>query len=1165
MSDALASDHFSALAGECSDLPAALQALDAAHATTGAYWVVEVSTLPSLQAALTQCLHHLSTASSEAPRQHRVMAAGKKDGAIAALLTLVGQCMVAGIKATLPYTLVSPAASSLPRVHLPATVHDRMDLWEEVEPLSGAGTTGGGEEGSGGALSSSWTPAPFEVALEAASIAQKQSPVDESMLKSLDRLCGLYGAVALQALGLPLDKPGASLPLDGEVCCRTFNIDPLWARLMDRLLSHCLTDGLLTMGGEGDETGRATVSAQGATLSAAALEETYKALIIEYSDEGMALTVLHRSAALLPLILRGEADLLSSLAAQLEQHAEAGDDDVTPEAMFASSPYAKAAHATAAAAVVAAVKDVPTGRRLKVLEVGGGAAGLTHAVLDALTAANISLEQVDYHFTDVSPLFLHQAKQHLPASLQTSLYDMNAATSSSSAAGGKEGLSPFPPHLFDVILCGNVLHLARDVTSSLQQLRRLLAPDGLCMILELTRPMRWLDLTFGATPQWWSFTDTELRTSPLLSAPQWKAVCAAAGFAATADIAAEASAASPQTIILARGPYLSPHAIRTARSAYDAQVRASQSASDAAGAGENSAVSVEAALAKTATVRNELVTAIYAAPLEARGECIQEYMALMLGACLGSRPEAVDRERPLAELGFDSLIGVEVRNIVRAELNRDLPVSEMSQNPNLNELAEILLRQVNDESKAWTKDDDEADDAFASYVDDHTGLQGGELIAGSHPFILGMGTANPPNATDQMHSAETLISLLGVDGKVAERLRRIYANSGIKTRHGVFSTAEQVWTGTRRANLEPGEKALMEERNYLYMEEAQKVAYQSCTRAIEHWGGDRSRITHVLSVSCTGTCVPGIEFRMAQQLGLSPTTERLSINFMGCFGGLSGLKTAKALAEEDPSRRILVVCTELCSLHFSPDLRTDNIVGGAIFADGSAAAIVGGNPTDDEVPMFELARTASVFIPDSADKMAWDLGDYGWKLGLSPDIPELLCSNIRPFCRHLIGDRGISFEECHWPLHPGGKAIVEAIERTCKLERSQTQATWDVLADNGNMSSCTILFVLKRLAEQLQEHGPSHKWAVTLAFGPGLSMEGILCRPVVGLSRDEIYAAASSINAPADNTGIEDFVDKEDEEAIAQARFNIAQEAHKRLGAANVTDEDFDENHVAAL
>ena len=78
-------------------------------------------------------------------------------------------------------------------------------------------------------------------------------------------------------------------------------------------------------------------------------------------------------------------------------------------------------------------------------------------------------------------------------------------------------------------------------------------------------------------------------------------------------------------------------------------------------------------------------------------------------------------------------------------------------------------------------------------------------------------------------------------------------------------------------------------------------------------------------------------------------------------------------------------------------------------------------------------------------------------------------------------------------------------------------------------------------------------------------MEGILCRPVVGLSRDEIYAAASSINAPADNTGIEDFVDKEDEEAIAQARFNIAQEAHKRLGAANVTDEDFDENHVAAL
>ena len=131
----------------------------------------------------------------------------------------------------------------------------------------------------------------------------------------------------------------------------------------------------------------------------------------------------------------------------------------------------------------------------------------------------------------------------------------------------------------------------------------------------------------------------------------------------------------------------------------------------------------------------------------------------------------------------------------------------------------------------------------------------------------------------------------------------------------------------------------MDERNAIFVAEAPVLAAAAAQRALAEWGGAPSLITHIIAVSSTGTVIPGIELRVAQQLGLSDSTQRFGLNFAGCFGGLAALRTAEALARN--GGRVLLVCVELCTLHFRASARSDNVVANALFADGAAAAIIG--------------------------------------------------------------------------------------------------------------------------------------------------------------------------------------------------------------------------------
>ncbi|HRD56138.1 MAG TPA: type III polyketide synthase [Parachlamydiaceae bacterium] len=354
--------------------------------------------------------------------------------------------------------------------------------------------------------------------------------------------------------------------------------------------------------------------------------------------------------------------------------------------------------------------------------------------------------------------------------------------------------------------------------------------------------------------------------------------------------------------------------------------------------------------------------------------------------------------------------------------------------------------------------------------------------------ILAISTAVPSYALNQEKIADFFIDALSIRPEKADEIRQMHKNSKIRTRYSVLSDfgksrSEWEFLGSEFPKKIPG----MGKRNDIYKIEAPKLGMQAAKKALESWGRNREEITHVISVSCTGALAPGLEFSLMKSLNLKATTERFGINFMGCFGAFKGLLVAKAFAKENPNHRILLVCTELCSLHFQAEETADNMLGNSLFSDGAAAVIVGTHLKPDEKPLWQIKNTCSIGLDDTLDKITWEAGNEGFLMKLSHKIPVLLGRNIQSFSKSLLGV-DFSHDEINWAVHPGGKSIIQAIEKKLDLREDQTRASWDVLENYGNMSSATFLFVLNQLLEQKSKK----QWTAGVGFGPGLSIEGIL-------------------------------------------------------------------------
>ncbi len=350
--------------------------------------------------------------------------------------------------------------------------------------------------------------------------------------------------------------------------------------------------------------------------------------------------------------------------------------------------------------------------------------------------------------------------------------------------------------------------------------------------------------------------------------------------------------------------------------------------------------------------------------------------------------------------------------------------------------------------------------------------------------VLGLGTALPDQQIEQARAAELTSVLSGHDTSQTRRLAALYRRSGVKTRHAALLDRLDLEPPTPTdGNQGPTTRARMEH----YEAAVAPLAVAASGRALTTSGVDPAAITHLITVSCTGFHAPGFDLGLVQQLGLNPGVSRTHVGFMGCHGALNGLRVARAYASES-SARVLLCAAELCSLHFRFGWDAEQAVSNALFGDG-AAAIVGygdrGKGTDAD---WRLVASGSQVVPATTDAMSWRIGDNGFTMTLSPQVATQIQAHLKPWltgwlARHdlAIGDVG------SWAVHPGGPRILDAVESALDLPPTALAMSRAVLAECGNMSSPTVLFIIDRL----KKAGASLP-CVALGFGPGLAIEAAL-------------------------------------------------------------------------
>jgi predicted naringenin-chalcone synthase len=224
-------------------------------------------------------------------------------------------------------------------------------------------------------------------------------------------------------------------------------------------------------------------------------------------------------------------------------------------------------------------------------------------------------------------------------------------------------------------------------------------------------------------------------------------------------------------------------------------------------------------------------------------------------------------------------------------------------------------------------------------------------------------------------------------------------------------------------------------------------------------------------------------------LGLPATVERTHVGYMGCHGALNGLRVARGYADADPGARVLLCAVELCSLHYYYGWSPGLMIANALFADG-AAAVVGAPAAAAPADAWCAAATGSCLVPDSAKAMTWTVGDHGFEMSLARQVPALIAQHVRPWLEAWLAREGVALEEVgSWAVHPGGPRILDAVEEGLGLPRAATAVSRAVLAEHGNMSSPTVLFVLGRLWA-----AGAPRPCVALGFGPGLVAEAALFR-----------------------------------------------------------------------
>ena len=362
-------------------------------------------------------------------------------------------------------------------------------------------------------------------------------------------------------------------------------------------------------------------------------------------------------------------------------------------------------------------------------------------------------------------------------------------------------------------------------------------------------------------------------------------------------------------------------------------------------------------------------------------------------------------------------------------------------------------------------------------------------------FIHHIATQKAPVAYQQDFVRDRMKSWTS-DPKHRRILHALYNRSGIETRYSVFDDFHHPEGGSLFRIDARGfpSNPTTAERNALYGTASPGMAEAVARKALAGSGISPDQVTHLVYATCTGFANPGPELHVVQALGLRPEVERYTVGFMGCYAAFPALRMASQFCRADENAVVLVICLELCTLHLQIHEAEDVMLANSLFSDGAAAAVVSARAPSPLRPACLLEGFASEMLPQGAPHMAWEIGNHGFDIRLSSYVPEILGSALKPLLGTMLGRHNTTADDVdEWAVHPGGRAILDKVQSAMGLPEDALQASRQVLRNHGNMSSATILFVLKELLETGRDPGGM---MLAMAFGPGLTVETALLRRV---------------------------------------------------------------------
>lgn len=350
-------------------------------------------------------------------------------------------------------------------------------------------------------------------------------------------------------------------------------------------------------------------------------------------------------------------------------------------------------------------------------------------------------------------------------------------------------------------------------------------------------------------------------------------------------------------------------------------------------------------------------------------------------------------------------------------------------------------------------------------------------------YIQNIAVCNAPYKHSQANILEYVITNGDFSNEEIVKIKKIYASAGIESRYAVLDDFSR---NTKRKLFQKNNFPSTEKRMQLYFEHAPSMCKEAVNQCIKNVINTKD-ITHLITVSCTGMCAPGLDILLQKSLGLNDDIHKTSFNFMGCYAAIHALKYADAICKSNNNAHVIVVCVELCSLHFQDSNEFEQIAASLLFADGAAAMYI-----NNQQGKFSIEHFYSKVVHSAAKDMSWHITSQGFRMSLSTYVPEVIAKNISPMLHTSLQNMQLRKEDiAYWAIHPGGKKILIETAKALQIKDSELKVSYEILSKYGNMSSVSIVYVLHELMHCALENG---KYIYSAAFGPGLTMETMLLR-----------------------------------------------------------------------